>query len=55
MASLLSHLVNNIFEAIYRIKCKHGHDGKKFETCGMTYKLFDCFFEYTNFKDGLIE
>ena len=28
MASLLSNLVNNISEVIYRTKCKYGHDDK---------------------------
>ena len=31
------------------------HDGKKCETCGIKYKYCDCFFEYKNFKDDLIE
>ena len=54
-ASSLSNLVNNIFEGIYRIKCKYGHDDKKCETCGIKYKHCDCFVEYTNCKDDLIE
>ena len=28
---------------------------KGYETCGIKYKCCDCFLEYTNFKDGLIE
>ena len=28
---------------------------KKCETCGIKYKYCDCFLEYTNFKDDLIE
>ena len=55
MASSLSNFVNNIFEGINRIKCKFGHDDKKCETCGIKYKYCDCFLEYTNFKDSLIE
>ena len=54
MASSLSNLVNNLSEGIHRIKCKFGHDDKKFETCGIKYKHHDCFLEYTNFKDDLI-
>ena len=27
----------------------------RFETCGIKYKYCDCFLEYTNFKDDLIE
>ena len=28
---------------------------KKYETCGNTYEVCNCFLEYTNFKDDLIE
>ena len=55
MASSLSNLVNNLSEGIHRIKCKYGHDDKKCETWGIKYKHCDCFLEYTNFKDDLIE
>ena len=55
MASALSNLVNNLSERIHRIKCKFGHDDKKCETCGIKYKDCDCFLEYMNYKDGLIE
>ena len=27
----------------------------KFETCGIKYRYCDCFIEYPNFKDDLIE
>ena len=54
MTSSLSNLVNNLSEGIHRIKCKHRHKDKKYETCGIKYKYHDCFFEYTNFKDDLI-
>ena len=33
MTSSLSNLVNNLFEGVHRIKYKHGHDDKKYETC----------------------
>ena len=55
LPSLLSNLVNNLSEGIHRIKCKFGHDDKKCETCGIKYKYCDCFLEYINFKDDLIE
>ena len=55
MASSLSNLVNNISEGIHRIKRKYGHDDKKCETCRIKYKYCDCFLEYTNLKDNLIE
>ena len=55
MASSLSNLVNDLSEGIHRIKCKHGYNDKKCETCEIKYKHFDCFLEYTNFKDDLIE
>ena len=28
---------------------------KKYKNCGIKYKYCDCFFEYINFKDNLIE
>ena len=43
MVSSLSNLVNNLSEGIY---------SEKSETCG---KYCDCFLEYTNFKDDLME
>ena len=55
MASSLLNLLNNLFEGLYRIKCKLKHDDKKCETCRIKYKYCDCFLEYTNFKDDLIE
>ena len=55
MASLLSYLVNDLSEGIHTIKCKYGHDDKACETCRIKYKCCDCFLEYTNFKDDLIE
>ena len=50
VASSLSNLVNN-----YRIKCKFGHDDKKCETYRIKYNYCNCFLEFTNFKDDLIE
>ena len=55
MASSLSNLANNLSERLHRIKCKLGHDDRKCETCGMKYKCCDCFLEYANFEDDLIE
>ena len=55
MASSLSNLVNNISEGNHRIKCKCRHDDQKCETCGIKYKYCDCFLDYTNFNDDLIE
>ena len=55
MASLLSNLVHNVFEGIYRIRCKYRYDDDKCETCRIKYKYCDCFLEYKNFKDDLIE
>ena len=37
MASLLSYLVNNVYEGLHRIKCKFGHYDKKCETCRIKY------------------
>ena len=55
MANSLSNLVNNLCKEIHRIKCKFEHNEKKCETCGIKYKYCNCFLEYTNFKDNLIE
>ena len=55
MASSLSNLVNNLSKGIHRVKCKFGHDDKKCEKFGIKYKYCNCFLEYTNFKDDLIE
>ena len=52
---MVSIFVNNLAERIHRIKCEFGHDDKKCETCRMKYKYCDCFLEYINFKDDLIE
>ena len=50
-----SNLVNNLSEAIHRIECKFGCNDKKCETCGIKYKYSNCFLEYKNYKDYLIE
>ena len=55
MASSLSNLVNNLFEGIHKIKSKYGHDDNQCENCRIKYKYCDCFLEYTNLKDDLIE
>ena len=55
MARSLSNLVNSLSEGLHIIKYKLGHDDKKCETCGIKYKYCDCFLEYKNFKDNLIE
>ena len=47
MTSPLSNLVNSLVKDFI--------EGKKCETCGIKYKYWDCFLEYTNFKDDLIE
>ena len=48
LATSLSNLVNNLSEGIHKIKCKYGHHDKK---C----KYWECFLEYINFKDDLVE
>ena len=52
MASSLSNLVNNLAEVIHKSKCKNGHDKKKYETCRIKYKNYECFLEYANVKDN---
>ena len=55
MTWLLSSLVNNNFEKVYRITYKLGKDDKKWETCGIKYKYCNCILEYNDFKHDLIE
>ena len=55
MTSSLSDLVNNLSERIHKIKIRYRHNNKKWETCGTTYEVFDCFLAYINFKDASIE
>ena len=55
MASSASNRVNNLSGELHRIKCILGHDHKKCETYGIKYKYCNCFLEYTNFRDNLIE
>ena len=53
--SSVSNRISNLSEGLHRIKCKLGHGVKKRETCGVKYKYFNCFLEYANFKEDLIE
>ena len=55
MESSLLNFVNNLSEGLHRIKRKLGHGDKKCEIRGIKHKYRDCFLEYTNFKDDLIE
>ena len=55
MASSLSNLVKNLSGGIHRIKCTFANNVKKGETCGIKYQYCNCFLEYTNFRDDLIE
>ena len=55
MAGTLSNLFNNFSKGIHKIKCKYGDVDKKVETCVITYEVCECFLEYTNFKNNLIE
>ena len=54
MASLLTTLVNNLFEEIHKTKYKYQRYDKICETYVITYQIGDYFFEYTNFKNDLI-
>ena len=54
-ASSTSNLVSNLSGGIHRIKCKYKHDDKKCETCKIKCKYCNCFLEYTNFRDNLVE
>ena len=48
---LILNLVNNLSERIHRIKSKFGHNDKKCVTCGIKYKHFHFFLQYTSFND----
>ena len=37
--SSLSNLVDNCVEGTYETECKHRHDNRKFETCGINTKI----------------
>ena len=52
---LLSNLPYNLCEGLHTIKCKLGHDDNKCEICRIKYKYCNCFLEYTNFKDDIME
>ena len=52
-ARLSSNIVNNLSEGMYLVNLNV--NAGKWEICGITYKLCDCFLEYTNLKDDLIE
>ena len=45
IARSLSNLVDNLAEGIHKIKCKYGHDNKKYETCEIKYKDCECALE----------
>ena len=56
MASSLSSLINNLSERVDRVKCKIGHDDKNVKLVELNISIVsDCFLEYINFKDDLIE
>ena len=48
-------MFNNLAERIQKTKCKNKDDNKKDKTCGIISKDCNCFLEYTNFKDNLME
>ena len=55
MESSLSNLVNNLAKEIHKIQCKYRHNDKKCENCAIKYKDYECFLQYRNFTDDLIE
>ena len=55
MTSSLSNLLNNLAEGIHEIKCKYKHDDKKCKNCGIKFKYCECYLEYTNVIDRLIQ
>ena len=55
MASSLSNIVKKSSKGIHKIKCKYRHNDKNCKTCGFAYEVGDCFLDYKDFKDNLIE
>ena len=55
MANSLSTLANKLSEEIHKNKCKYGLDNQKCQTYRIKYKYSDLFFEYTKYRDDLIE
>ena len=55
MTSSLSNLVNNLSEAMLKVKCMSANDYRKSETCGIMHTYCNCFLEYIKFKDDSIE
>ena len=53
--SSLSNVVNNLVNRIHKIKYKYRQDDKKHEAFRIRNEYCDCFLEYTNLKDDLIE
>ena len=54
MTSVLSNLVNILSEVTHQIKCKYKQDDKWCEICVISY-VYNCFLEYINFTDDLIQ
>ena len=54
MASSFPNITNNLFKRVDRIKCKFGRD-MMIKNYKNDYNYCDCFVEYTNSKDDLIE
>ena len=55
MTNSLSNLVNNLSEAMLKVKCISSNDDKRSETCGIKHTYCNCFLEYIKFKDDSIE
>ena len=54
MANSLSNLVNNLAEGVHKLKCKCGHDDKKYQS-GIKYKDWECCLEYMYIIDDITE
>ena len=44
-----------ISERIHKIKSKYRHNDKKYQTFRSTHEICDCYLEYTDLEDVLIE
>ena len=53
MASLLSSLVDNLDEQVYKINCEYRHDNKKCETSGIKYKNVSYYYANISIAIGI--
>ena len=55
MASYTSNLTSKLSKEIHKTKYTYRHNDENYKTCRIKYKYCDCFLEYANCKDDLLE